>query len=132
MTNELKNEQAAVQAVPHTPGPWIRKGPDQGHIAYGDGTRFVAFTAIPRLASEDRNDGESWLDMRERTAPERAAIAAEQVANARLIAAAPELLAALRNLTQAIDAASLGDPVHRIGNYAVAVAAIAKATGAAA
>lgn len=129
----------------HTPGPWdVATAPgSSGGIAHE--FRFIAFTAIPGEINQDRLYGESWLDMRERTEPQRKAIKAEEVANARLIAAAPELLEAcqlghqdstglpagdllaaanvLRNEGHAELAASLG------AKHAAECATIAKATG---
>ena len=58
----------------------------------------IAFTGLPRKVSEIRNDGESWLDMRNRTEPERKAIDEERKANAKLISAAPEMFEALLNI----------------------------------
>lgn len=78
-----------------TKGPWfIPTTPgSKGGIAHAGG--YVAFTAIPRKVNEDQRDGESWLDMRRRTDPERDAIKAEELANQKLLSAAPELYEAL-------------------------------------
>jgi hypothetical protein len=79
----------------HTPGPWKTNG--DPYVSTADGKRSIAFCDT-RQAHEDR-------------------------ANARLIAAAPELLSALRQIER--------------GEYCegeerkIASAAIAKATGAA-
>jgi hypothetical protein len=100
----------------HTPGPWTHAGPSDigrdGYSIYASGP--LAYTAGP----SDYGD------------------AAE--ANARLIAAAPELLAALRDLIRE-KAASLGDPEDRewvrfadadpSGAWHSAYDAILKATG---
>jgi hypothetical protein len=53
---------------------------------------LIAYTGIPRYVSEVLKEGESWLDMMNRTKPEKNAIKEEQKANARLIAAAPDML----------------------------------------
>lgn len=56
-------------------------------------------TLITRVCDE-RLNGESWLEMRKRTEPERIACHKEKLANAQLIATAPELLDALIILTE--------------------------------
>jgi len=108
-----------------TPGPWeVVAG--SGGIKHADG--FIAFTAIPRTVSDARLDGESWLDMRERTEDERLAVDFEQRCNTRLIAAAPELLEALLAiLPDALDNHCGGSDTA--GRIAKARAAIAKAMG---
>lgn len=125
-----------------TPGEWVvatGKG-ESGGIKHANG--FIAFSASPRKASDERKAGESWLDMRHRTQGERDAIELEKLANERLIAEAgtvtnktgltprqladewDELLKACRD---AIDAGNDGDwQSARRG----LLAAIAKATGA--
>lgn len=80
----------------HTPGPWMVTGHGAGKGMISHQTGNVAFTAFPRDVVEDCEDGESWIDMRERTQPERDRIHAEKMANAHLIAAAPEMLAAMK------------------------------------
>jgi hypothetical protein len=110
-----------------TPGPWsipTSQG-SSGGIAHAGG--YVAFTAIPRKTDETRLDGESWLDMRDRTRVERDAIEREQEDNRRLIAAAPELLEALEAVKQWDGVSGLDDewPLVMEG----VKAAIAKATG---
>lgn len=110
-----------------TPGPWaVSKRPTaKDGIEHADG--FVAFVAIPRTVSDERLADESWLDMRQRTEGARIAVMAEQEANARLIAAAPELLAALQDLAD-LGSDTLG---KRHPFVQAAFAAIDKATGAA-
>lgn len=79
----------------------------------------VAFTAFPWEVAEERQEGESWIDMRERTEPDRNKLHAEKMANAQLIAAAPDLLSALHNMLED------GDKTDR----EQALRAIAKAEG---
>ena len=56
-----------------------------------------------RDTDEEREPGESWLDMRKRTAPEREINnEIEPKANAKLIAAAPEMFNALIQLRMSI------------------------------
>ena len=49
---------------------------------------------------DSRLDGESWIEMRERTEPEREAAKAESNANMHLIAAAPEMYEMLSSLSE--------------------------------
>lgn len=109
----------------HTRGPWFitNKPESLGVIAHTGGC--IAFTAIPRKVNQEREEGESWLDMRDRTQAERESVKQEEAANARLIAAAPELLEAL----QFFVAPFAGLEVVPDGFIAKARAAIAKAKG---
>ena len=113
----------------HTPGPWSVSS-NRGSVgAIACDTGFVAFpTCDPRQIDETRNAGESWLEMRERTDVERDALKAEASANARLIAAAPELLEALKAICDEQDA---NEGYATPATYDAARAAIAKAIGAA-
>lgn len=97
-------------SMKHTPGPWKTPGYDLPNVhVYGAG-RFPAIVAYcPALV----NAGGAG------TTPD------ERVANARLIAAAPELLAALQELCAD---KYLADPINA-DRMANARAAIAKATG---
>jgi len=52
---------------------------------------------------EDRLDGESWVEMRERTKAQRVKCIRESNANAHLIAAAPEMYRALEELCSGAD-----------------------------
>jgi len=99
----------------HTPGPWVILGDNVGCA-----TGHVAFTTCnPRTIDETKADGESWLDMRDRTKAAREALAKEVMANARLIAAAPDMLAALQAAQKVL--------YHE--ELVIVSAAIAKATG---
>ena len=72
----------------HTPGPWT----NEGTTVYADG-KPVAFAAcLLGRVDETRREGESWLAMRERTAPERMRAERESEANTRLMKSAPEML----------------------------------------
>ena len=117
----------------HTPAPWFVLGDDKVGCVSG----FVAFmTCNPRTIDETRLQNESWLDMRNRTAQDRADLSEEVKSNARLIAAAPELLEALKGavaellaVVNSLNAEQMphdGDEFHERLN--AAIAAIAKAT----
>lgn len=111
----------------HTPGPWSvsNKYGSKGAVAHASG--FIAFPTMPREASEDRIDGESWLDMRTRTQPDRDAIDSEKEANARLIAAAPDMLQALKQMLDAFHHDPLG--CGQDAAVEAALDAVAKAQG---
>jgi len=87
----------------HTPGPWVNHGriqqPGLPHSSVG------ARTLIARVYSEAFGDTE------------------QEAANARLIAAAPDLLAALQAVVRVAD--------RKTDEFDLAHAAIAKATGSA-
>lgn len=72
---------ARTAAGAHTPGPWIVDGPPHSQIVWADALNRVCF-----LAHSDGRDVE------------------RDIANARLIAAAPDLLAALNVLLPEVDA----------------------------
>ena len=98
-------------AASHTPGPWWRD--DDGFIAAGTSDNYVT-VASPNCSAMD-------IDERE--------------ANARLIAAAPDMLGELKNITanawQYDDDAEQVDGPWTISNetYQRIVALVAKATG---
>ena len=77
----------------HTPGPW--DVPNIGYVRK-DGALY------PIAPSEKKKHGESWIDMRKRIEPELNAREEEALANARLIAAAPDLLEALEDAVRLI------------------------------
>jgi len=100
------------------------------HRVHDANTGDLIATLWPRKTSEECKKGESWSDMQHRTAPERAAADAEMFANARLFAAAPDLLDALQNLYALVKGecpSLLADDHHD----EMVRTAIAKATGAA-
>jgi len=68
----------------HTPGPWDKILPLGAVIK--NGVKF------PRPVNEERREGESWLEMRDRTQPERDKNDQEEMANQRLQKMAPEML----------------------------------------
>lgn len=86
----------------HTPTPWMlsdKPGGKTGIISSAG--EYIAFYSEPiRKVDQTRHEGESWLDMRTRTAPQREAIIAESKANGRFIVKAcnhhEELVEALR------------------------------------
>lgn len=111
----------------HTPGPW--KAEQGGRITSANGWLLASAWHTEYVvpdANEDRLPGESWLDARKRIRPDVDRIEAAIEANARLMASAPDLLAALIGLCAA---ASKTDPQHWRDARADASAAIAKATG---
>ena len=73
-----------------TPGPW-----DISKVGYIHKNGVMH----PLSVDESRLEGESWIAMRKRLAPEFGEREAEAEANAHLIAAAPELYEALENLS---------------------------------
>ena len=99
----------------HTPGPWTVRG--QGFVVGGEGDAlnadYVALTLItaPSVPSNHQPDAE------------------EARANAHLMAAAPELFAALKLLLTTHDASCVDAEACQIGGIDLARAAIAKAEG---
>lgn len=93
-----------MSAAKHTPGPWL--------VTYGHKTRLVR-----GIHSATRN----VVNFNGLAAP----ASNESQANARLIAAAPQLLEALIDCRRALELANFA------GELAVVDAAIAKATGSA-
>ena len=94
----------------HTPGPW-KFGAVSGHIFCAGETGYEGF----HLATVRGTESE-WADAREAA-----------VANARLIAAAPDLLAALQGM---MAASYRDDPITYVTARNLATAAISRATGA--
>jgi len=74
---------------------------------YADGVKsngkLIVTVWSPRSEDDEILNGESWLSMRNRTKQDRIDIKEEMDANAKLIAAAPELLEALINLVNQIE-----------------------------
>ena len=104
----------------HTPGPWAAVDPPHSIVVRTESPTKSKFGA-------DRNAAIGGFY---RSDPEKLA---EAMANARLIAAAPELLDALQALVSATERVSVGDYSEETHDMAVskARAAIAKATGGA-
>ena len=104
----------------HTPGPWIVDGESKN-----DHQAFI----IEQDRGEERGPKICWTATRGYdTEQDRPAISAEDEANAHLIAAAPDLLVALKQCIPLIEAhanAALGEGL----TLQVARAAIAKAEG---
>jgi hypothetical protein len=104
----------------HTPGPWVIKpatGPEKEHLY---------FDVKPVLAVDDPYRG-SVCTVHDAENIEGITVA-ESEANARLIAAAPELLDVLRDCLHFMEMAELDDDEPHV---VAARAAIAKATGSA-
>ena len=96
--------------IAHTPGPWLT---DRNNVHTG------------QIATLHHCIGNDWVEIWSDKWTETGMDEKEQEANARLIAAAPDLLAALQNLEN--DDASI--PAHA---WKLVQDAIAKATGGAA
>ena len=107
---KAKRENAKMR---HTPGPWVVRTIDQSlaTVETQDGEYIICNAAQLR--------GDDWKTEH-----------AERKANARLIAAAPELLAALQRLVSVIEK-QVASPhlAERASPLAQAKAAIEKATG---
>lgn len=73
-----------------TPGPW--------DAVYSFGVVVKNGVRHPILVNEERKEGESWLEMRLRTEPERANRIIEAEANIALQLAAPKLYEALEEV----------------------------------
>jgi len=101
-----------MDEVRHTPGPWVIDANDRYHVESPDGSALPwSIATISGSAGPGTNRSE---------------------ANARLIAAAPDLLAALEKLLSYNEAIMADRINYRPEDHAsVARAAIAKATGAA-
>lgn len=100
----------------HTPGPWTVESTGMGYSVRGDGNgHCVVFTntascskaALRRSISKDE----------------------EESANARLVAAAPDLLEALERITRELGVPQPGYPQPVANAVEIARAAIAKARG---
>ena len=107
----------------HTPGPWFSS--KNGAVTAENGF-LLASAHYPKQMPDingERMEGESWADAYKRLEPVRYAIAEEMDANARLIAAAPDLLEALDWC--------LAEIYEHSSAATAARAAIAKATGSA-
>ena len=108
----------------HSPAPWKISTEPGGRHGIKDGMgNYVGFTSLPYKIDMSQNDGESWLEMMTRMEPEICWRDEVQEANTRLIAAAPDMLAALiaeRDWKTDIERARAADMRH---------AAIVKATG---
>lgn len=104
-----------------TPGPW-HSGLN-GNV-YSGHSRFLCSPSAPSV-SDQRVDGESWIEMRQRTQPERDAAKLEVVATAHLIAAAPELYEACAEFVRKVDAGE----ARSTKSYRQMQAALSKARG---
>ena len=115
---------AATLASPragHSPGPWQVDPNRRGDVQTGDGREVCSV-----WSQEDHGNTHVVGSGGGRLVPDE-----DSDANARLIAAAPELLAALEHITELfVDCAPLGELTEREVAVVNARAAIAKATGA--
>lgn len=102
-----------MSGAKHTPGPWAVAARKWQIATQGPATEWLA--TMPHSAS----DGFGLTDV------------GEIAANARLIAAAPDLLAALKALQLQALQSSVNDPSNEWGQEALAMtrAAISRATG---
>ena len=112
MTDEAEN----VQVLPkHTPGPWVFYAPS----SWTDGLGYI------------RPDPEDGLEIAHHGDDDRSA--AENLANARLIAAAPDLLAELKRVTDHLSDWTSAHSMECTAEIDAALhcarAAIARATG---
>ena len=71
----------------YTEGEWEAVG---GQIK-ASGEHIITAWGLEGRVSEERKDGESWLEMRKRTDPDRVCAEIEGLANANLIAQAPAM-----------------------------------------
>lgn len=95
MSDLLKHSQLVkrAEAVPaHTPGPWLRGNPSRSHILQDNSGRSL-IAVVSTWTMSDRAD--------------------EAEANARLIAAAPDMLAALKMLRKHDEAYELELSEHQ-------------------
>lgn len=86
----------------HTPGPWIAEGyriwgPPDSRSKHRSGRGLVGGVVDDH---HDWRDDHDWRDEPSQTRDERSAFRAETAANARLIAAAPEMAAILRRVAE--------------------------------
>lgn len=132
MIKDEKNTSAVAEtASEHTPGEW-QVSSRFGSVGAVETTskEIIAFPCSPRRVDEARLDGESWLDMHNRTDPARLAIEREKDANAHLLASAPNLLKAALAASHALKSYASGNSATDLAEEVSAFcdAAIAKAT----
>jgi hypothetical protein len=121
MKTTQDTRQATQDTTPtHTPGPWNADKNFMGPDTYGDGNSIPVFP---------RGGGVAICDVVAVTGEglSRPDVQARAEANARLIAAAPELLAALMDYTRFQDYESR--PFTLAAIHERALSALAKATG---
>lgn len=120
--------------VTHTPGPWTvgDEIDSQGRLVYLNifaGKKRVSSTSVYGHRADGTPAGKAYTDRFGITRHKASITADECRANAKLIAAAPELLEALTWAMDIIDGTDARKQVHAgHGDYDFARAAIAKAT----
>jgi len=119
--NTMSAQTTADAGTAHTPGPWIVEdplGPEALWIVEA-GKQTYEWRCIAMVCQDDPTNDED----RDPVAP---ITEAEQIANARLIAAAPDLLKALEEIRDAIPA-NQGGTQGAIRKHAAAALSAAKA-----
>lgn len=104
-----------MSEVKHTPGPWAAGRPDMATIVDGVDSKWIYDGDDQYVAVASGRIGGEW---------------SEVTANAHLIAAAPDLLAACRICIEICEEGDTGAPFKRVVEAMIAAAAaVAKAEG---
>ena len=121
--NKLQSIKAALkqhikEAEEATPGPWEESEQTGEANAIKHSSGFICFTCAPSKPSDERINGESWLDMRNRTKSQRASIEITQESNSAFIAHA-RTMSPLACKMALIGIQSLEDIYNGNGHYLV-------------